>query len=101
MIELSSYIPLAALTKYIGALTALGLAAMIWDKLMAWAGLERLSERSLAGIAGAGGFLGIITGRLIARHKTSKREFWAPVGFATFFWVMFLIAYFNPWILPL
>ena len=99
MIELSTYVPVRALTEYLGALSLIGLAAMFWDKLMAKAGLERLSERSLAGIAGAGGFAGIIAGGLFAHHKTSKPEFWVPVGFATFFWGIFLIAYFFPRIL--
>jgi uncharacterized membrane protein YsdA (DUF1294 family) len=99
VIELSTYVPVRALTEYLGALSLIGLVAMFWDKLMAKAGLERLSERSLAGIAGAGGFAGIIAGGLFAHHKTSKREFWVPVGFATFFWGTFLTVYFFPRIL--
>jgi uncharacterized membrane protein YsdA (DUF1294 family) len=100
MIEFSAYIPLAALTRYLIALNAIGFGAMVWDKLAAKAGMERLSERSLAVVTALGGFLGVIAGGLIVHHKTSKPGFWAPVAFATFLWVVFLIAYFNPWVLP-
>ena len=70
------------------------------DKLSARAGIERLSERTLGVVAALGGFLGVIAGGLVFHHKTSKPEFWPPVAFAAFLWVMFLIAYFNPWIIP-
>ncbi len=101
MIELSAFLPVSVLTKYIGVISVLGFGAMVWDKLMARAGGWRLSERSLAGIAMAGGFLGIIVGGLIAHHKTSKPEFWPPVALATLPWLVFLIAYFDPRVLPL
>jgi uncharacterized membrane protein YsdA (DUF1294 family) len=72
---------------------------MLWDKLAAKARIERLSERTLAVVAALGGFLGVIAGGLVVHHKTSKPGFWPAVAFATFLWGMFLIAYFNPWIL--
>jgi len=100
MIEPSAYFPLAALTRYLTALTAIGFGSMVWDNLSARAGIERLSERTIAVVTALGGFLGVIAAGLFVRHKTSKPEFWAPVAFATFLWVMFLIAYFNPWIIP-
>jgi uncharacterized membrane protein YsdA (DUF1294 family) len=100
LIDLSVYFPLKALAEYIGAWSVFGFAAMLWDKFSAIIGVERLSERSLATVALLGGFLGVIAGGLLAHHKTSKPEFWPPIGFAGFLWVMFLVAYFNPWILP-
>ena len=100
MLELSNYIPVAALAKYLLTLSVVGLGAMVWDKFSAKAGLERVSERGLHIIAGVGGFPGIIGGGLLVHHKTSKPGFWAPVGFTTFLWAMFLVAYFFPWAFP-
>ena len=101
MLELSAFFPLHALTKYITALTVIGFGAMLWDKLSAMAGINRLSERSLVIVAALGGFLGVITGGLFFHHKTSKAEFWGPIALATVLWVVFLIIYFNPRIVSL
>ncbi|MDA4122725.1 MAG: DUF1294 domain-containing protein [Thaumarchaeota archaeon] len=100
MLELSSYFAPAALTEYITAWTALGFGAMVWARFALSAGIEGISERRLAVLAALGGFVGIIAGGLFLRHRMQRAEFWAPVAFAAFLWVMFLIAYFNPWILP-
>jgi uncharacterized membrane protein YsdA (DUF1294 family) len=97
--ELSAYLPSAALIRYLIALTAIGFAAMLWDKLSAKAGIERLSERLLAVVAVLGGFLGVIAGGVFVHHKTSKPEFWVPVAFAVFIWAVFLIAYYDPRVL--
>jgi uncharacterized membrane protein YsdA (DUF1294 family) len=70
-----------------GVVSLLGLAAMGMDKLFArFDGSRRISERSLWLIALAGGFLGIIVGGLLFRHKTSKGSFWAPVVLAMVLW---------------
>jgi uncharacterized membrane protein YsdA (DUF1294 family) len=70
---------------------AVGFAAMGVDKSMArsnWG--ERISEKTLWLTAISGGFLGIIAGAITFHHKTSKRGFWPPVGFAVFFWALLL-----------
>lgn len=99
MIELAAYFPRQAVGEYLLGLFAVGFGAMVWDKLSAWLGVERISERSLALVALAGGFSGVIAGGLIVHHKTSKPEFWVPVACATVIWGIFLIAYFVPSVL--
>ena len=69
----------------------LGFAAMGVDKLMAssnWG--DRVSERTLWLAALAGGFGGIIAGAKVFHHKTSKGEFWPPVGLALVLWATLL-----------
>ncbi len=100
MLEFSSIFPLASLIEYITAWTALGFGAMVWARFALSGGIEGIGERRLAVLAVLGGFVGIFAGGLFLRHRTPKAEFCAPVAFAAFLWVMFLIAYFNPWILP-
>ncbi len=69
-----------------------GFAAMGIDKALArsnWG--ERISERTLWGVAMAGGFVGVVVGALIFHHKTSKVEFWPPVVLAVILWVAILV----------
>ena len=66
----------------------LGFAAMGIDKLLAAGRRSRVSERTLWLTALFGGFVGIFLGGLVFRHKTSKREFWAPVVVSAVLWTV-------------
>ena len=92
-------VPPELLFSYLGVLFFLGLAAMAADKASAKLGFDRISERTLALLALAGGFTGVILGGLFFHHKTSKPEFWVPVGFATLVWVAVALVYYFPSIL--
>ena len=98
--HLSAYVPFTALSRLFLIMTALGFFGMAWDKLAAFASLDRISERTLTLVAAGDGFLGVIAGGLFLRHKTLRPGFWVPVGLAAFLWAVFLIAYFVPWLLP-
>ena len=64
-----------------------GFAAMGIDKMLAVGRRSRVSERTLWATALVGGFLGIVAGGVVFHHKTSKPEFWAPVGVSALLWV--------------
>jgi uncharacterized membrane protein YsdA (DUF1294 family) len=93
---LNPIIPPELLLTYLGVLFFLGLAAMAADKTSAKLGFDRISERTLALLALAGGFTGVILGGLFFHHKTSKPEFWVPVGLATILWGAVLLVYYLP-----
>ena len=98
MTDLSALFPQGPLFNYLLAVSILGAAAMLADKISAMGGFDRISERNLALVALAGGFTGIILAGMVFSHKTSKPEFWLPVVAATIAWGVILIVYFFPWI---
>jgi len=93
---LPNLIPERTLLEWLGAWSVLGWAGMLADKLLAKLGAYRISERSFFIAALFGGFPGIIVGGLMVRHKTSKGEFWVPIGFAAALWAAFLVVYYLP-----
>ncbi len=60
---------------YLLAVNALGLIIMHYDKYLAKNDMWRIPEKTLLGIAAAGGSVGCILGMYSARHKTRKPIF--------------------------
>lgn len=60
---------------YLLAVNALGLVIMHYDKYLAKNDMWRIPEKTLLGIAAAGGSVGCILGMYSARHKTRKPKF--------------------------
>jgi uncharacterized membrane protein YsdA (DUF1294 family) len=63
------------------------------DKAQARAQVDRISERTLHEVALIGGFAGIIGGGFFFHHKTSKGNFWLPVGVAVVLWIAIYLAF--------
>jgi uncharacterized membrane protein YsdA (DUF1294 family) len=89
-------VPESPLLDWVALASLLGFAAMGVDKLLAVERLSRVSERTLWLIALVGGFLGIFVGGVVFHHKTSKAEFWAPVGVAVVLWATVVILAVRP-----
>jgi uncharacterized membrane protein YsdA (DUF1294 family) len=64
-----------AALAYLAAINLAAFAAMGWDKSCARRGVERIPERTLLTLAGAGGSLGAIAAQRAFRHKTRKQPF--------------------------
>ncbi|WP_157146267.1 DUF1294 domain-containing protein [Achromobacter insuavis] len=66
------------------SLSLITIAFYTWDKAQARAGQWRISERTLHGLALAGGWPGALLAQRWLRHKTIKRsfriQFWATVA---------------------
>ena len=60
---------------YLVLVNAAAYAAFAWDKSMARAGRRRIPERTLLGLALAGGSAGAVTAQRTLRHKTQKEPF--------------------------
>ncbi|MGA2664190.1 MAG: DUF1294 domain-containing protein [Nitrososphaerales archaeon] len=99
-LDISSFFAQHPFYGYLFAVSVVGVGAMSLDKFSAQIDFDRISERDLAIISFAGGFLGIIVGGLLAHHKTSKPEFWVPVGIAAVIWGVALV-YYLPYLLAL
>jgi uncharacterized membrane protein YsdA (DUF1294 family) len=99
LVDLPSIIPTHLLDEWLGAWTIIGGCAMAADKISARIGFDRISERALALIALIGGFAGITLGGVFFHHKTSKGQFWVPIGVAWVIWGAFLLVYFFPRVL--
>ena len=59
-------------------LACVNLAAFVlfgWDKRCAMAGARRIPEKTLLGMAAAGGGLGAVVAQQVFRHKTRKQPF--------------------------
>jgi uncharacterized membrane protein YsdA (DUF1294 family) len=56
---------------------------------------NRISERTLHEISLVGGFLGIIIGASVFRHKTRKLSFWPPVAASLILWGVVLYLLFE------
>ncbi len=96
--NLSEYAPVWPLLEWLVVWNLLGFFGMVADKFFSEHGFGRISERTLFVTALIGGFAGIILGGVTVRHKTSKGEFWVPVGLATIIWLAILVFYFFPWL---
>lgn len=83
--------PVSLLLQWVALVSLFGFAAMGIDKMLAVGRRSRVSERTLWGTALVGGFLGIFVGGLVFHHKTSKPQFWAPVGLSALLWVAGLV----------
>ena len=66
---------MSVVLAYLGAINLAAFAAMGWDKSCARRGAQRIPERTLLGLAGAGGSLGAIAAQHAFRHKTRKQPF--------------------------
>lgn len=81
------------LAIWLVAWTLIGVALMGEDKDQASMRdgsnhLERITERTLHEVALIGGFLGIIIGAKLFRHKVSKTSFWPLVILAIPVWIL-------------
>ena len=65
----------ANVALYLGAVNLAAFAAFGADKLLAWAGVRRISEGNLLTLALVGGSPGAYAGRHLFRHKTRKQPF--------------------------
>jgi uncharacterized membrane protein YsdA (DUF1294 family) len=63
------------LIAYLVLINAAAYAAFAWDKSLARAGRRRIPERTLLGLALAGGSVGAVTAQRTLRHKTQKEPF--------------------------
>lgn len=63
---------------WVAALSLAAFAACLADKRRAVRGRGRVRERTLLGLALAGGSPGLVLGMVAARHKTRKPRFLAP-----------------------
>jgi uncharacterized membrane protein YsdA (DUF1294 family) len=70
----------AAALGWVGVLSLLDLSLCALDKARARRGGRRVRERTLLGLALAGGSPGLILGMVVARHKTRKAAFLAPLA---------------------
>lgn len=70
----------AGLALLVAALSVAAFALCVLDKARARGGRRRIRERTLLGLALAGGSPGLLLGMLVARHKTRKASFLAPLG---------------------
>ena len=87
VIDLSD-LTLSNFLLWMGGWSIAGFILMGADKGFAIAQNERISERTLHGVALLGGFLGIFLGARAFKHKTSKLSFWPPVAVSTILWVI-------------
>lgn len=90
-----SFLTLWNILLWTGAWSVIGFLLMGEDKSLARNQAEsrhphRISERTLHEVALIGGFLGIILGARIFRHKTAKLIFWWPIVVATILWLTLL-----------
>ncbi len=100
-VNLASMIPERLLGEWFLVWSLLGGAAMLADKTSARIGFDRISERSLAHIALAGGVAGVILGGLFFHHKTTKAYFWVTICASGLLWLTFLVLYFFPGVVNL
>lgn len=64
----------------VALLSLIAFAACVWDKRQAIAGWPRVPEATLLGLALVGGSPGLLLGMALARHKTRKTAFLAPLA---------------------
>lgn len=69
-----------AVVGWVAALSVLAFAAAAWDKAAARRARRRLPERTLLGLALAGGSGGLLLAMLLLRHKTRKGSFLLAFG---------------------
>lgn len=79
------------LTGYLFAINVLGFLTMGMDKKRAKQHKWRISERTLLGIAFAGGGVGIWSGMKVFHHKTRHRRFYIGVPFVIVCEIILLI----------
>jgi uncharacterized membrane protein YsdA (DUF1294 family) len=72
------------------ALSAIAFVAYGWDKLQAKRGGWRISEKTLHGLALAGGFVGAWLGMRIFHHKTRKPQFRTVMLISAVLWLALL-----------
>ena len=60
---------------YLAVINLIGFAIMGWDKAKAKQGAWRVPEKTLMGIAAAGGGVGVLMGMRTFRHKTKHAKF--------------------------
>lgn len=68
------------LAASVALVSLIAFAACVWDKRQAIAGRPRVPEATLLGLALAGGSPGLLLGMVLARHKTRKTAFLAPLA---------------------
>ncbi len=66
---------MALALAYLACVNLVAFAAFGWDKRCAIAGARRIPERTLLGLAAAGGGLGAVLAQQFFRHKTRKQPF--------------------------
>ena len=76
---------------WVGGASAVGFAAMGFDKSRALNRERRVRERTLYKIAAAGGAFGIIAGSGVFHHRTLKESFTDAAYVAAISWALFLL----------
>ena len=75
------------LIAWILLMGAIGFCLMGIDKLSSKISSRRIRQRTIWMAGFAGGFIGIIAGAVLFRHKVSKGSFWPPVLAAAVLWI--------------
>lgn len=82
------------LMLWVSSISTIAFAMMLADKAYAEEGEWRIPEAVLIAVSLAGGCYGILSGALVARHKTIKTAFWPPHVAALIIWtiILFMLA---------
>lgn len=74
-VEVQLYIDPTIAIAYLLSINTVTFTVFVLDKILAFRNRGRISELTLLSLAGLGGSIGAIFGRVIANHKTKKQPF--------------------------
>ena len=89
------------LSIYLLVVNLIAFVLFFLDKQFARAGARRIPERTLMGIAAAGGSLGAVLGMYICHHKTLHKKFALGLPLLLMAHVFILLALFYYGIIPI
>jgi uncharacterized membrane protein YsdA (DUF1294 family) len=87
LLDLLAIFSIDNILRWIIVAGILGFILMAYDKAKSGLKRRRTQERNLWLVALVGGFLGVVAGAVVFRHKISKASFWPPVLAAMALWL--------------